>query len=617
MRRGGVTTALVLGLLASGAGAPAARLPHSTDPQKHVLVLQEFRRDTPLAAIMEDMYRRTLGEALGSNLDYYSEFLDTARFDDPDYRTSVVNYLQTRYSHIRLDVVIATTTAAVRLIRLSNSEMFEAVPVVFHGGTGLSGDSRTTGVVSRVELRQMLDGALRLQPNRKRIAVVSGSAAFDRGYAKLARQQFERLPPGVTVTWLAELPLSAVEDAVRALPADAMVFCVSFTEDATGQRLITNEVVERLASIARVPIFGAHEVQVGHGIVGGRLFSSSIVAARTAALALRVLNGEDPGRISPAEIEPYVTRYDWRQLQQWGIDEASLPAGADVVFREPGFLQTYRPYVIGTLSLVVLQAALIAGLLAQRASRRRTQGTLRAREAALRTSDDRVRDLAGRLIVAQEAERTRLARDLHDDACQEIAGLSVELSRLKNDRGAASDRHLRKALVGMQQRAARLAENLRLMSHDLHPAVLHQVGLVAALESHRREIARVYGAALDLEIVGEVEPLGEAVRLGLFRIVQEAVRNAATHGRAGSVAVTLKRIDGDLELTVRDRGTGFDLDAARKGGGLGLVSMEERARLIKGRIAIDSRPGHGTAISVLVPVAERCSQRRTPELALQ
>jgi signal transduction histidine kinase len=99
--------------------------------------------------------------------------------------------------------------------------------------------------------------------------------------------------------------------------------------------------------------------------------------------------------------------------------------------------------------------------------------------------------------------------------------------------------------------------------------------------------------------------------------VQEAVRNAATHGGARSVDVILKRIDGELELTVRDRGTGFDVDAARKGGGLGLVSIEERARLIRGRIVIDSSPGHGTAIAVLVPVPERCSPHRSPEFSLQ
>jgi signal transduction histidine kinase len=176
-------------------------------------------------------------------------------------------------------------------------------------------------------------------------------------------------------------------------------------------------------------------------------------------------------------------------------------------------VETFRPYVIGTLSLVVIQAALIAGLLAQRASRRRAQGILRAREAALRTSNDRVRDLAGRLIVAQEAERARLARDLHDDACQEIAGLSVDLSRLKNDRAAAVDGDLQKALVRMQHRAARLAENLRLMSSRPAPGRPAPGGFGAALESHRREIAGLYGATLDLEIVGEVEPLGEAVRL--------------------------------------------------------------------------------------------------------
>jgi signal transduction histidine kinase/molybdopterin biosynthesis enzyme MoaB len=603
--RAGLATAIVLGLLAAGDSPSTTRLPRA-DPQKHVLVLQEFRRDTPLAAVMEDVYRRMLGEALGTNLDYYSEFLDTARLDEADYRKSLLNYLEMRYSHVGLDVVIATTTATLNLIRSSDGAMFDGMAVVFHGGTGLSGDDHTTGVVSHVDFRRMLEGAIRLQPQRRRIAIVSGAAPFDRGYARLARQQLINLGPGITLTWLTELPIATVEQRILALPDDAMVFCLSFTEDSTGQRFVTNDIVERLASDARVPFFGVHEVQVGHGIVGGRVFSSGIVAARTAELALRVLNGEVPGRIRPIEIDPYVTRYDWRELRRWNIAEASLPAGADIVFREPGFWETYRPYVIGTLSVIVLQTALIAGLLAQRASRRRAQGVLRASEAALRASNDRARTLAGRLIVAQEAERTRLARDLHDDACQQIAGLSVELSRLKHDR-AAADRELQTALVRLQQRSAALAENLRLMSHQLHPSVLQQVGLVAALESHRLETSRLHSVTMELDIAGEVEPLDQASRLAVFRIAQEAVRNAVVHGRASRVAMSLERTNSHLALSIRDDGTGFDVEAARRGGGLGLVSIEERARLIKGSLSVVSQPGSGTVIDVIVPAPAAAS----------
>ena len=592
---------LVFGLVVLATGRLASGLPNPADPQKRVLVLQEFRRDSPLAEVMEDVYRRTLGDALGPGLDYYSEYLDTWRIGEPEYRASVLQYLETRYGQLPLDVVIATTTATLNLVRAPESRMFDGVAVVFHGETGLSGDSRSTGVVSRVDFRRMLDGALRLQPQRKHVAIVSGSAPFDRSYARLARSQLQTLETGVSVSWLAEMPVAEVERRIKALPDDALVFCLSFTQDSTGQRFVTNDVFERLSAEARVPFFGVHEVQVGHGIVGGRVFSSSLVAARTSELALRVLSGESPGDIPAAEIDPYVTRYDWRQLQRWGIAEHSLPAGADVVWREPGAWAAFRPYIIGTLAVVILQAALITGLLAQRASRRKAQGVLRDREAALRVSTDRVRDLAGRLIVAQETERSRIARDLHDDACQEIAGLSVALSRLKQEPVLARDPVLTEALLQIQQRSVSLAENLRLMSHELHPSVLQHVGLMAALESHRLEVKRMYQAALELRMAGDIEPISQDVALTLFRVVQEAVRNACLHGHARLVVVSVGRTENALTLLVSDNGTGFDVDAARVGRGLGLVSIEERVKLLRGQLTVRSARGQGTTIDVAVP----------------
>ena len=130
--------------------------------------------------------------------------------------------------------------------------------------------------------------------------------------------------------------------------------------------------------------------------------------------------------------------FDWRQLQRWGIGHDQLPPHSDVRFREVTFWDQYRWAAIVVLSVVVIQSALISGLLFQRVRRRRAEGALRDTESALRVSHRQVQSLAGRLITAQEAERSRIARELHDDLSQKLALLSIELEQFVGD-GAASE----------------------------------------------------------------------------------------------------------------------------------------------------------------------------------
>jgi signal transduction histidine kinase len=211
------------------------------------------------------------------------------------------------------------------------------------------------------------------------------------------------------------------------------------------------------------------------------------------------------------------------------------------------------------------------------------------------------RDLAGRLIVSQEAERTRIARDLHDDACQEVASVAVAISNLLQ-RGDFSDGTVQRVLSPVLTRLAGIAESLRLLSHDLHPSVLQHIGLVAALESHCAEVERRYGMRVSLIAEKDVAPAAPAVALSLFRITQEALRNAARHGHAGHATVALTRADDGFALSITDDGEGFEVSGARQDGGLGLVSIEERARLVKGRVAIRSSRRQGTTIDVRVPL---------------
>ena len=229
------------------------------------------------------------------------------------------------------------------------------------------------------------------------------------------------------------------------------------------------------------------------------------------------------------------------------------------------------------------------------------------------------RDLAGRLITSQEAERSRIARDLHDGVCQEVASVTVDLSYLRQRSSDMQSRDVQEILRSLEQRAATITETLRVLSHGLHPTVLHHIGLVAALQAHCAEVERQHRLPVSFLADGQVEPASRRVALSLFRIAQEALRNTTRYGHARHATVTLSRDNGDLALVVADDGDGFDVVGARRAGGLGLVSIEERARMVEGKATIHSRPGRGTTIEVRVPiaVADRVHNRKSPHLTHQ
>ena len=225
----------------------------------------------------------------------------------------------------------------------------------------------------------------------------------------------------------------------------------------------------------------------------------------------------------------------------------------------------------------------------------------RQTEEALRARHRRIQDLAARLITAQEAERRRIARDLHDGVCQDIAAISVDMSHLRQKKGDIQGREVQELLVSVQRRALTVTESLRLMSHGLHPSILHHVGLVAALQADCLEIERQHDMRVKLVADGLVEPDNRVTALALFRIAQEALRNSARHGRARHATVSLARDGSHLTLTIADNGEGFDVETVRQSGGLGVVCIEERARMARGQATIQSEPGFGTRITVRVP----------------
>ncbi len=228
-----------------------------------------------------------------------------------------------------------------------------------------------------------------------------------------------------------------------------------------------------------------------------------------------------------------------------------------------------------------------------------TDITVRKRaEDALRTSEQELRALAAQLLTAQEDERRRIARDLHDEATQRLALFSIEIGRAARESGATAG-EMRTRCRKLQEEAVRLSEEIRRLSHGLHPSELEDLGLSAALEELCEEFGRAHGIRVTIE--GEAEASRE-VGACLYRVAQEAMQNARRHGKATEVKVKLGQREGSLELEVPDNGVGISGAAATKPRGLGIVSMRERVRLVQGSLTIETGEGGGTTVRAVVPL---------------
>ena len=373
--------------------------------------------------------------------------------------------------------------------------------------------------------------------------------------------------------------------------------------DAKGVSQEEERTLAALHAAARAPMFGLYDIQVGQGMVGGSLLSVETAVRESAGIAVRILQGEPAGSIRKPPVAHGRPTFDWRELQRWGISEARLPAGSLVRFRQPGVWDQYRPYIVGTSALLLLQSALIAGLMVQRARRQRMELALRDSERRARLMADQNQDLAGRLIHAQEAERTRIARDLHDDVSQQIAGVGIMLSGLKRDlKAPRPHRDVQETVSVLQERTTSLADAVRHLSHELHPGVLEHAGLVSALSQHCAEVEKIHGLAITLSAQDDLDALDFDAALCLYRVTQEALTNIVRHAGARTARVELVRAQTGVDLRISDDGIGF-ITRERMGSGLGLRSIDERVRLARGEVRVESRPGEGTKVVVRIPAA--------------
>jgi signal transduction histidine kinase len=226
-----------------------------------------------------------------------------------------------------------------------------------------------------------------------------------------------------------------------------------------------------------------------------------------------------------------------------------------------------------------------------------------------RRTEQALSGLSRKLIQAQEQERTRIARELHDDIAQRLALLAIELEQIEqNPPESVSEGRTR--MRTLRKQAADISTDVQSLSHELHSSKLEYLGIVVAMRSFCKEFGGQQKMEIDFRGQTLRDPLSKEISISLFRVLQEALHNAAKHSGVRHFEVELLERSGEIHLTVHDSGAGFDRRATKEGGGLGLTSMRERLKLVDGELSIESQPGQGTTVHASVPISSEGATER-------
>ena len=574
-----VPLVIVLSVSCFAADTPAA------EPQKAVLALYGSRPDLPSNVIVDEIIRSTLERELGPRLDFYAEFLDTARWPEGEAQSAVHDYLRRKYTQRKLSAIIAVARPAVDFMRIYGDELFPGVPIVAYGDSDALRNWEPgrpiTGTLANIDLSATAELILRLQPGTREILVISGTSDSDRWRQSEVRRQLDRLEKKLKLTYMDTASAQDVVGTVARVPDGTTVLFLSMYQDSAGNKLLSHEVLARVAKEARVPVYNQTATNVGVGIVGGVVFDPERLGLETAQLTLRLLRGERVQDLPIQESKSVVPMVDWRQLRRWKLDEKRLPAGTVVRFREASIWESYKWYILGFLAAMTLESFLIVTLFIE--SRKR------------RASEKVLMELSGRLIHAAEDERQRVARELHDDFQQRLSLLSVGIDMLRQE-PSADGMSLEQRLQELGRDVKEIAGDVHNLSHRLHSSKLRLLGLKAALKEVCGQVSHQHNIAIDLQSSELPSGLSEDLSLCFYRIAQEALNNAVKHSHSSRIEVKLGNSGGRVWMRIKDFGVGFDANA--RANGIGLAAMRERLRMVGGSLQIESSPGVGTELTV-------------------
>jgi len=568
-------------------GPTAAQAPLARD----VLILSDVGMSHSLTAEVTQQIVAGVRETPERHIEFYSESLDLRAFPGTPSPEDARDWLAKKYGDHKLDVVVAVGPGAIEFLSDDAQTLFRDVPIVICGSSSDQAsnpklDARFTGTWVKLEPEQTLELALHLFPDTRQVFVVGGSSDFDKVVMSLTKKALSSVKTKSEITYLNDMEMNKLLEKLRNLPEHSIELYTSFFRDSAGNKFLNaSKALPMVAAASNGPDFGMSDTYIGQGIVGGYVLPFGKQAKITAQIVSELLDGKKAEEL-PVETLASEYLFDWRELQHWHIPEASLPFGSVIMFREPSLWERAKWIWITSLLIIAVLCSITIYL-----QHSRKQLTL-AKEKQMQ--------LSGLLINAEEKERSRVASELHDDFSQRLAILALGLENVDEATPASLD-HVHKQLHELARSTSELGSDLHTLSHRLHSSTLESLGLVPAVDALCREFTCKQGIRVHFSSDEIPRSISPDAALCIFRIVQEALRNLKKYSGAEEAEVDLRMTGGRLEISVRDEGRGFSLSDLGQNGGIGIRSMEQRARLLGGTFEIHSEPGKGTTLEAWVP----------------
>jgi signal transduction histidine kinase len=569
---------------------------------RRVLLLHSFAREVGPFDTFAAGFRVALEKQSKEPVEFYDVSLEPAGPSEPS-EPAVVRFLQSIFSGKPPDLIVSIGGPASTFAHRYRQQLFSSSPMLFAAVDQRQlqqitlSDSEATVAVKH-DAAQAIENIQRVLPQTGTVFVVIGNSPLERFWREELAREFQRFQNELTFLWGDDLSFAEMLKRCATLPPNSAIFFVLLSVDAAGFPQTEADALAQLHAAANAPIFGVQSSQLGHGIVGGPLMPLDHLGRNAAAAAVRILNHESPGSVKTPVQLPGPNVFDSRELRRWNIREDALPPDSLVQFREPTLWQRYRWYVLGSALICFAEALLIASLLVNLIRRQRAEQSLRESREALSI-------MSQRLIDAQEKERSRIAIELHDDINQRLAVLAMQLSLLGKNLPPVDA--AQKRLATANQHVAELIKEIQALSHRLHSPGLKHMSLAQAAKALCSEFSAAHQIHIEFRSDKIPKDLPENICVCLFRVLQESLQNVAKHSGAEHVQVFLTAETDTVQLTVRDEGSGFQVERTLLGNGLGLPSMTERMKLVNGHVSIDSQPGRGTVVQASVPIQFRAA----------
>lgn len=412
------------------------------EPRSNVLVIYSSPRGGAAVDDFHAAFIRAVRASPDVQVEVHSESFDVVAGQGENYERAMAEYLRQKYAGVRMDLIVGVSATAIRLVGPLRDQVFPGVPIVFGAvdrrvieeGPPLPG---AVGVASLVDIRGTISAALACRPGTKHVAFVLGSTQLELAWRQRFMSEIVAVDPNLVPIDLAGLEVQDLLAKLETLPDDTIILWGTFLRDSRGSVSSPADIIEEACDVASVPIFGVFEHQLGSGIVGGSLGSYSESGELTGQVVLRRLRGE----IGTSERVVAMTEcrflFDARELARWRIPESRLPAGAVVRFREPTIWQLYGNYLAIGLSVMLLQAMLIAGLLVQRSRRVVAQGAV-ARQLEFEKLHTA---LSNRLADVSPARVDAVVATAMEEARGNLEADRLSLVQFGEDSGVAAVRH--------------------------------------------------------------------------------------------------------------------------------------------------------------------------------